>query len=104
MACSCTAGKAPAAANDGDRTAMRSPLQALGGWTRSCAMRVIEAQRHRATHLGFPPPGRPEAAALRRGEPPFGTPCSRDVADDFLPPARSGATPRAMAVPRPRAG
>ena len=33
MACSCTAGKAPAAANDGDSTATRSPGRALGGWT-----------------------------------------------------------------------
>src|SRR5262249_43954684 len=40
IACSCSAGKAPAAANDGDTTATRSPLRALGGWIRSCAMRV----------------------------------------------------------------
>jgi hypothetical protein len=44
IACSCTAGNAPAAANDGDKIAMRSPGWALGGWTRSCAMRVIESE------------------------------------------------------------
>src|SRR6266581_4513566 len=66
IACSCTAGKAPAAANDGDRTAICSPRRALGGWTRSCAMRVIEAHRQHA-HIGLSlpkPPGDDQAPAM----------------------------------------
>src|SRR5215469_6518795 len=48
IACSCTSGKAPAAAHDGDRTAMRSSRCALGGWTSLCTMPVIEPDRHQA--------------------------------------------------------
>src|SRR5215472_2615450 len=56
MACSCTAGKAPGAANDGDTTATCSPLRALGGWTRSCPMRVIEAHHRPRPHPTQPAP------------------------------------------------
>jgi len=43
-----------AAANDGERTAMRSPRRALGGRTRSCPMRVIESHIVGAPHQGRP--------------------------------------------------
>ena len=33
IACSCTAGAKPGAANDGETTAILSPGWALGGWT-----------------------------------------------------------------------
>ena len=35
IACSCTAGATPGAANDGDSTATLSPGAALGGWASS---------------------------------------------------------------------
>ncbi len=43
--------EAPAAANDGESTAMCSPGRALGGWTRSRAMRGIQAHRKRRAQL-----------------------------------------------------
>src|ERR1700678_1818336 len=54
IACSCTAGKAPAAANDGERTAICSPGRALTGRARSCAMSVIGrpfSRSRRGDHL-----------------------------------------------------
>jgi hypothetical protein len=46
IACSCNSGKAPAAANDGERTAIRSPGRAFGGWTGSYAIPEIQTQSH----------------------------------------------------------
>jgi hypothetical protein len=44
ITCSCTSGNAPAAANEGERTAMRSPGRAFG-WTRSSVIPEIQAHR-----------------------------------------------------------
>src|SRR5665647_2100429 len=51
IACSCTTGNAPAAANEGEMTAMRSPGRAFGGWTRSSVIPGIQAHRTASLHL-----------------------------------------------------
>ena len=53
IACSCTAGASPGAANDGETTATRSPGAALAGLTRSATMRPFHQGPPVATS-GFP--------------------------------------------------
>jgi hypothetical protein len=62
-ACSCTGGKAPGAANDGDSTAMRSPGRALGGGQGrgACGLSKHTAG---AEHTGLSPAASPPRVSL----------------------------------------
>lgn len=62
MACSCTAGATPGAANDGDSTATLSPGRAFGGCTRSGSMCSFD-QLHRSLTSLFSPPQTASASA-----------------------------------------
>src|SRR5215467_3152395 len=86
MACSCRAGKTAGAANDGDRTAMRSPRRALAGWRRSCAIRVIEAQ---GLHVHICPARGAGAGHRGRRVAVMDTRCSHERGARAMPPTHA---------------